>query len=326
MVAVDALTGRALAIGLAFALDLLLGDPPNRFHPVAWLGSLIGSVERALRRSTILDGRFGGFVLVGIIVSASVSTAYSLSMLGWKAGPVAGIGIDGVLIWLTISARTLANEGRNVALQLERDDLSAARRQVGRIVGRRTDSLDSPGVARAAVESLGENFVDGVLAPLLWGAALGPLGAWLHKSASTLDSMVGYKTDRYRDFGFAAARLDDLLTWLPARSSLLIVPLAAAIIGGNMGGAWVVGGRDRHNHASPNSAHGEAAFAGALGVRLGGPLVYADGIHDHPVIGKEGGIPTAGSIRGAARLVIASGMISTLGAAGMLWTISAAMT
>ncbi|MHB9004054.1 MAG: adenosylcobinamide-phosphate synthase CbiB, partial [Coriobacteriia bacterium] len=237
MVAVDVLMGRALAIGLALSLDLLLGDPPNRFHPVAWLGSLIGFVERALRRTKILDGRFGGFVLVGVIVSASVAAASSLSMLGWKVGPVAGIGIDGVLIWLTISTRTLANEGRNVAVQLERGDLSAARRQVGRIVGRRTDSLDSPGVARAAVESLGENFVDGVLAPLLWGAALGPLGGWLHKSASTLDSMVGYKTDRYRDFGLAAARLDDLLTWLPARLSLLIVPLAATVIGGDMRGA-----------------------------------------------------------------------------------------
>lgn len=305
----DAVVLRALALTLAVVLDFALGDPPTRVHPVAWLGSAVARLERTLRRTPTLDGLLGGAVLAAVTVALATGAAFAVSSAAHSAGPVAGVAVDAALVWLALAARSLAAEGRAVARMLESGDLQAARQRVGRLVARRTGNLSESDVARAAVESMGENVVDAVIAPLLWAAVLGPAGAWLHKSASTLDSMVGYRTPRHERFGTASARLDDLLAWVPARAALAVVPVAAAAAGFDARGALRVARRDRLKHASPNSAHGEALFAGALGVELGGPTEYAGGIRDNPVIGAGGKKTAAVHAHSAAALVIACGLV-----------------
>lgn len=313
------LIGRAIALSLAFAADLVFGDPPTPAHPVAWLGCLVAVTERSLRRRAASAGLLGGALLAGVVVSAAVGLSLSLSLLAWHASGVVGILVDAMLIWATLSARSLSQEGRAITDLLSRGDLPAARTRVARIVARRTDVLGATGVARAAVESLGENVVDGVVAPILWATFLGAPGAWLHKSASTLDSMVGYRSEPYGRFGTASARFDDVLAWLPARLALAIISVAAIIAGEDARGAWRIGLRDRRNHASPNSAHGEAAFAGALGIRLGGPVAYRDGLHKRPFIGDEDALaPDDKALKRAARLVIATAWVTIVLAATAL--------
>lgn len=306
----EALALRAVAIGVALVLDLMLGDPPTRVHPVAWLGRSIAWLEHRLR-STRLGERPAGTVLVLAVTVTSAGTALGFSLAAHAVGPAAAVAVDAVLLWLALASRSLADEGAAVSKLLRAGDIAAARTRVGRIVARSTAALDERGVARACVESLGENVVDAVIAPLVWGALLGPAGVWLHKSASTLDSMVGYRTERYERFGAAAARLDDVLAWLPARLALGVVPLAAATIGAAPFRAVRVGVRDRLLHESPNSAHGEAAFAGALGVSLGGRVVYADRQSERPLIGAEFGHAEGDDCKRAAALVMATSVITS---------------
>lgn len=299
----EALQLRAAALVLAGILDAALGDPPTRMHPVAWLGTAIGRLERTLRR--VLPGlpMLGGSLLTAVVTVVACVSALAASIAAHAAGPVVGVAVDGALVWLALAARSLGAEGRAVGGMLAAGRLDAARERVARVVARRTDVLDESGVARASIESLGENVVDAVIAPLLWAAALGPAGVWLHKSASTLDSMVGYRTEPYARFGTPSARLDDLLAWLPARAALVLVPAAALVAGLDARGAWRTGLADRLQHESPNSAHGEASFAGALGVQLGGPVLYPSGESHRAVIGEGGTPPCAEQCMRAARLV-----------------------
>lgn len=307
----DPLTARPLAIALAVALDLAFGDPRSVIHPVAWLGALIARLERVLRDTSALSGRIGGAVLTIVVVAVATGCAYAVSLIAWRVSTVLGVFADTLLIWLTLAARSLATEGRTVAGLLVAKDLPAARKRLSRIVARETDGMDETGAARAAVESLGENVVDGVVAPLFWTAVLGPTGAWLHKAASTLDSMVGYRTAQYARFGTASARLDDLLAWIPARIAPVLISVAALVSRCDACGALKVGWRDRLKHDSPNSAHGEAAFAGALGVQLGGPVAYPEGVVHRPAIGdKSAPPPCAASVYAAARLVIATCLVA----------------
>lgn len=299
---------RAISIVLALVLDWALGDPPDRWHPVAWLGALIGRLDRGLRRIPRLSGRFGGAVLTVVTVSISAAAAWGLSTFAWRWGPVVGIYGDAVLIYFTLSASSLGRAGTRVADALDAHDLAGAREATSHLVARDTSSLDEAGIARATVESLAENTVDGVVAPLFWAAVLGPVGAWVHKAVSTLDSMVGYRVDPYTRFGTPSARLDDVLAWLPARITIPLVALTASLAGGDVRGAWRIGWRDRLKHESPNSAHGEAVFAGALGVTLGGPASYEGGVVHRERIG-EGSEPDASSIRRAVRLVARTALI-----------------
>jgi len=318
----EALISRAVAVCLALALDLAFGDPPTRLHPVGWLGRFIASAEKTLRRVPGLGESAAGVVLATVTVVLAVTTAVAISLAAHAVNIVAGTLTDAVLIWLAIAARGLAEEGRAVARHLGAGDILAAQARVARVVARRTDALDASGVARAAVESMGENVVDGVIAPILWGALLGPAGAWLHKAASTLDSMVGYRNDRYRHLGTCSARLDDALAWIPARVALAVVPVAAALTGLDAAGALRVGLRDRLSHASPNAAHGEAAFAGALGVAMGGPTEYADGIHERAVIGA-GMRPAAASDAASAASLVTACAIVAAGASAVALTMAA---
>lgn len=317
---IDPLMMRGFSIVLALVFDWALGDPSNRWHPVAWLGILIARLEALLRSVPALSGRAGGAILTVTTIVFAGAAAWALSRLAWGFGPVIGLYGDALLIYFTLSASSLMKAGRSVRDALRADDLPAAREAVAHLVARDTGDLDETGIARAAVESLAENTVDGVVAPLFWAALFGPVGAWVHKAASTLDSMVGYRRAPYTRFGTAGARLDDLLAWVPARLAIPLVALAAVLIGGDVVAAWGVGIRDRLKHESPNSAHGEAAFAGALGARLGGPVCYGEVMQERPHIG-EGGDPDADTLTRAARLVGAVAFVSGFTFLAVLLTI-----
>lgn len=273
----------------AVLLDWVVGDPHWMPHPVRWMGRLIAWLEPVLRG--LFPKTPGGERAAGCLLVLAVGLLFPLA--GWAllalCGMVAPWLAWGVEVWFTgqlLAARSLAKESMAVCLPLRAGDLAGARYAVSRIVGRDTDALDESGVTRAAVETVAENTSDGVIAPMLYLALGGlPLGL-LYKAVNTMDSMVGYRSPQYRYFGTAAARLDDLLNLIPARLSGLFMCLAAAMLPSCSGrGAWRIFRRDRLRHKSPNSAHTEAACAGALGVRLAGDGVYFGQVVKKPFIG-----------------------------------------
>ncbi|RLC22765.1 MAG: cobalamin biosynthesis protein CobD, partial [Deltaproteobacteria bacterium] len=275
---------------VSFLLDVLIGDPRYRGHPVRLIGRGIVCVERILRGCG-LDGGTGGIILVILIQGASLGLYGMTRFLLHRIQPTSGILVD---LFLCYSCLALTDLFRHVSFVMERlcaGDPAGAREAVGKVVGRDALSLDGPGISRAATETLAENFVDGFLSPVFWYALGGALGGvtgvspvitavgfmLAFKVTSTLDSMVGYRTPAYRAFGRAAARLDDVMNFVPARLSFLFLFAGACLTGLHPLDGVRTGLRDRMKHASPNSAHAEAFAAGALHVRLGGPVRYADG-------------------------------------------------
>lgn len=273
----------------AVVLDLLLGDPHWMPHPVRWMGRTISGLEPLLRR--LFPKTPGGERGAGIVLALALPTLFGggSALILWGLGQVSPWLSWVVQLWFTyqlLAARSLQKESMAVYSPLKAHDLEGARRAVSRIVGRDTQALDETGVAKAAVETVAENTCDGVTAPLIF-LFLGGLPAGMaYKAVSTLDSMVGYKNDKYRFFGWASARLDDLLNFIPARLSGLLLCLGAALLPGCSGRrAWAIFWRDRRKHASPNSAHTEAACAGALGVRLAGDASYFGQVVHKPTLG-----------------------------------------
>lgn len=275
----------------AILLDLILGDPHWMPHPVRWMGAMIAGLENMLRG--LLPKTPRGECLGGILMALLVGGAFcgGSALLLWALALISPWLAWGVEVWLTyqlLAARALERESMAVYPCLVSGDLPAARTAVSRIVGRDTQSLDEAGVAKAAVETVAENTCDGVVAPLifLWLGGL-PLGM-LYKAVSTMDSMVGYRNARYQFFGWAGARLDDLFNLIPARLAGLSMCLAAAVLPGYSGrGALRVFLRDRKQHKSPNSAHTEAACAGALGIQLAGDASYGGKLVKKPTLGDQ---------------------------------------
>jgi len=273
-----------LVVMLALAIDVALGDPPRLWqripHPVAMFGGLIGFCDRKLNRPQRSDRtRFWrGLLTTVVLVTLAGFAGYAIQWLcaqieyGW----IAGAFIASVLI----AYRSLFNHVRAVANGLE-SSLAGGREAVGHIVGRDPDSLDEPGVARAAIESAAENFSDGVVAPVIWFALLGLPGLFAYKAVNTLDSMIGHRDSTYEHFGKFAARLDDALNAVPARIAGILIVIVAAIGTGTRGGeAWAAAVRDAEKHRSINAGWPEAAMAGALGIALAGPRRYRDLIVD----------------------------------------------
>ncbi len=291
----------ALQIFLALLLDFVLGDPRSWPHPVKMIGKLCQGSEQFFR-ATLKNEVVAGAVAVIVVLSLTVMTAI-LILLGINhVSPVLADILAIFLLYTTLAARDLARHSEDVYHFLQADDLPAARKAVAMIVGRDTEDLDSAGVCRACVETVAENTVDGVTAPVFWGIlcgllapffglnaiALTAIGALLYKAVNTMDSMLGYKNRQYLLFGRVAARLDDVLNFLPARLSPVFLIVAAFFFGLHSRQATRIFLRDRLQHASPNAGHPEAAVAGALGVRLGGPSRYFGGIVDKPFIGDDG--------------------------------------
>lgn len=308
----------------AVVLDLLLGDPHWMPHPVRWMGRTISGLETLLRR--LFPKTPGGERGAGIVLALALPTLFGggSALILWGLGQVSPWLSWAVQLWFTyqlLAARSLQTESMAVYYPLKAHDLEGARRAVSRIVGRDTQALDETGVAKAAVETVAENTCDGVTAPLIF-LFLGGLPAGMaYKAVSTLDSMVGYKNDKYRFFGRASARLDDILNFIPARLSGLLLCLGAALLPDCSGRrAWTIFWRDRRKHASPNSAHTEAACAGALGVQLAGDASYFGKVVHKPTLGDPVRPVEPEDIPRACRLMYAgAGLLLLLFAALPVW-------
>lgn len=258
---------------LAITLDFLWGDPRWIPHPVIYIGKMISWLERLLT-ATVSNRRIGGIVLLVLTTLVTGCVTWSVLKLTTYLHPLFGYVTAALIASTTLAARSLHRESDHVASALTSGDIVTARLQLSYIVGRDTEHLEAPEIWRALVETVAENSSDGIIAPLFWLALGGPVAAMKYKAVSTLDSMVGYKNERYIDFGWASARMDDLLNFIPARLTGILMILAAPLAGLSCAGSYATFRRDRHNHPSPNSGHPEAAAAGALGVRLGGPASY----------------------------------------------------
>jgi len=279
---------RFAALLLGCALDLLLGDPHRAPHPVRAIGALVSSLERPLRAMFPKSARgetAAGAALAVLVLAVSAGLAGTLLSLAGRLSRWLSFALETLLCYQCLAARSLRDESMRVYRALQEGTLDGARRAVSMIVGRDVNRLDKTGVAKAAVETVAENASDGVIAPLLFLALGGaPLGI-AYKAVNTMDSMVGYRNERYRHYGTCAARLDDLLNLLPARISGVLMCLAAPLAGLDGKNARRVFRRDRRNHASPNSAHTEAAAAGALHVQLAGNAWYFGALVEKPAIG-----------------------------------------
>lgn len=278
------------AICLGFVLDLCLGDPAWMPHPVVLMGKAISALEKGLRKR--FPNTDAGLLRAGRVLAAALPLG-TLALTGfvcWAAGrlhPVLGLLVQTIWCWQALAAKGLYTESTAVQRQLEKSDLPAARKAVSRIVGRDTAALTEAGVAKAAVETVAENFSDGVIAPLFYMLLGGAPLALCYKSINTMDSMVGYKNEKYLYFGRAAAHLDDAANWLPSRLAALLWIVCAGLCGQSLPGAWRIWRRDRRRHASPNSAQTESACAGALGVQLAGPAWYFGEYYDKKTIGDD---------------------------------------
>ena len=288
-----------IVLWMGFLLDVFLGDPEYRFHPIRLMGRGISLGEKWLRQLG-LGSRTGGVILALGLVGATLSVFLLVSrILNNIYGPLTFL-FQVFVCFSCLALRDLKEHLDPVVDALEAWDLDAARQNVAKVVGRDVSVLDEKGVCRAAVETLAENFIDGFIAPLFWYMLGGFLG-WLlgtdplqmalfamlmFKVASTMDSMVGYKNERYKAFGWAGAKLDDVMNFIPARLSFVFLFLGAVFTGRDGFRGMRIGFRDRLKHESPNAAHGESFVAGALGIRLGGPTTYGDKTKDKPWLGE----------------------------------------
>lgn len=301
------------AILCGFLLDLLLADPAWMPHPVVSMGKAIAALEKGLRarfpRTPEGERRAGRLLAAALPVGTAVICG-GVCLLARRLHPAAGFVVETVWCWQALALRGLAAESGRVYRELAKGDLPAARLAVGRIVGRDTQALTAEGVTKAAVETVAENFSDGVAAPLFWMLLGGAPLALVYKSINTMDSMVGYKNDRYLHFGRAAARLDDVANYLPARLAALLWIAGAFLTGHDGRNAWRIWRRDRRCHASPNSAQTESACAGALGVQLAGPAVYFGKQYDKPTIGDALRPVEPEDILRANRMLYAAGLLA----------------
>lgn len=292
---------------LALLIELIVGYPDRLLraigHPVTWMGRLIAALDRALNHESMSDAkrRVAGALALVVIIGLPAIIGY-LAECAILLLPL-GIVLAAVLASTLIAQRSLREHVARVAAALEHDGLAAGREAVSHIVGRDPDTLDEAGVARAAIESLAENFSDGVVAPAFWLAVAGLAGGAAYKAINTADSMIGHRTPRHRAFGWAAARLDDLVN-LPASrlTALLIVAAAAVSPDASAGNAWRSVRRDAPQHRSPNAGYPEAAMAGALGLALAGPRVYGGVKVEDAIMGDGRRAATAADIRAALRL------------------------
>ena len=282
------------AFFLGFILDLLLGDPHFIYHPVRIIGNLIAFVEKRLNRTDYSDNRRrnNGRILVFVVIASTEIVTAGILIIAYLINIYAGIVVEAIMTYQILAIKSLKDESMKVYYALKTEDLQASRQAVSMIVGRDTMELTQEGVAKAAVETVAENTSDGIIAPMIYTAIGGPVLGYVYKSINTMDSMVGYKNDRYMNFGRAAAKLDDTVNYIPARVSAVIMIAAAGILSVfskkyDAKTAARIFKRDRYNHASPNSAQTEAVCAGALGLRLAGDASYFGKVVKKPYIGDE---------------------------------------
>lgn len=302
-----------LAIILGFVLDLIIGDPRWMYHPVRLVGKLIEVLEIGLRRvfsKTENGERNAGRVLVVCVCGITTGVAFLILLLCYNLNYWVGFVVEIIMCYQLFAVRSLKTESMKVYRELKRDDLPGARKAVAMIVGRDTESLSSEGVTKATVETIAENTSDGTLAPLFYMMIGGPVLGWFYKSVNTMDSMVGYKNDRYLHFGRCGAKFDDVLNFIPARLCAVFMIIASSFPGFDRRNAIKVFKRDRFNHASPNSAQTEAVMAGALNIQLAGDAWYFGKLYEKPTIGDANRPVEIKDIKRANRLLYATAIVA----------------
>lgn len=297
-------SGTALLAG--YAADLAIGDP-RRWHPVAGFGTAATRLERAI----YAPSRLRGALAVGVLVAGAATAAEMLARVSGRPG-VAFAAVT----WAALGGHSLRREALRLADSLERGQITEARAGLSALCGRDAEVLDAGGLSCAIVESLAENTSDAVVGALAWGAVGGPAGVAAYRAANTLDAMFGHRSERYAAFGWAAAKFDDVLNWPAARLSSAITCAAAPIVGGSPARTFAVVRRDGAAHPSPNAGRIEAAFAGALGVQLGGPLAYGSRIELRPQLG-DGERARVSDIRRATRLSLVVSTTAALACAAV---------
>jgi adenosylcobinamide-phosphate synthase len=291
-------TRQARIVGVlgGYLADLALSDP-KRGHPVA----LFGRAAARLERVTYRDARFTGVVHVGLAVGAVGLLGTVVQWAAARRGGLWSVTATAAATWVSLGGTSLARTGLEMAVLLDRDDVEAARLLLPSLCGRDPARLDGSGLARAALESVAENTSDAQVAPLLWAAVGGTPAVLVYRAVNTLDSMIGHRSPRYARFGWAAARLDDLANYVGARVTAVLVAACAPLVGGSPSDALRAWHRDAGRHPSPNAGVVEAAFAGALGVRLGGPTQYLHELQIRPTLG-DGPAPSVADLRRAVAL------------------------
>jgi adenosylcobinamide-phosphate synthase len=272
----------------AYALDLIVGDPRWCPHPVVVMGKGISCLERVIRAYFSCGHlKTGGVILWFVVILITCFVTWGILMAFSKVHWMLGFVVTVILASQTLAVRSLFQESKVVFDHLNAGSIEGARKGLAMIVGRDTENLDEEGILRAVVETVSENLSDGVIAPMFYLLMGGVPLAMTYKAVNTLDSMIGYKSDRYRDIGYFSARMDDIFNWIPARMTGFIVVIASFLLGLNGKNAWRIMRRDCRNHPSPNSGIPEAAVAGALGVELAGPMSYFGKMMEKPTIGDQ---------------------------------------
>lgn len=301
-------------VALAYVVDLAFGEPGWAPHPVVLIGRLIAYLDKQVFDENLgwAQKRYMGVVVVTFVVGISASVTWGIVYLATLLNGIAGFVVSILLISTTIATRGLMDSARDVAMSLAKNDLAEAREKVGRIVGRDTENMKRRDVVRATIESVAENSVDGVIAPIIYALIGGAPLAMAYKAVNTLDSMIGYKNERYIDFGWAAAKFDDMVNYIPARISVLILAIAALLVRKDALKAIRTAIRDGRNHASPNSGLPEATVAGAFGLKLGGTNYY-DGVpRESGFIGDGKGAITEKNINEVIWLIFVASAVTLL--------------
>ena len=277
-----------LSIYIGYIIDLIVGDPYSFPHPVRYIGKLIKKTEGLIRKKAKnnKDLKIGGFFLWFIVVGITYLVTYLILKLS-RLIPGGFLVANSILIYTTLATKCLKDEAVKIYNVLKTGDIEKARIQVSYIVGRDTTQLNEGEIIRATVETVAENTVDGIIAPMFFAFIGGAPLAMAYKAVNTLDSTVGYKNDKYKDLGFASAKIDDIANFVPARISVLLMSIGSLLVGHNCKEALKIGIRDRKNHKSPNCAYAEGAVAGALGVQLGGTNIYFGKAIYKPTIGDK---------------------------------------
>jgi len=301
------------ALLIAFTADLLFGDPRWLYHPVRLIGKLITGCEDLTRRiykKDVKGQKQAGLATAAIVIAVSTLVPWTILTILYHVHFLLGFLLETFWCWQLLAAGSLRKESMAVLVPLKKGDLKGARKAVSMIVGRDTAALDADGVTRAAVETVAENASDGVIAPMLYMMIGGAVGGFLYKAVNTMDSMIGYRNERYRYFGTVAARLDDILNFLPSRFAGVLFCLAAVFTGDDFRNALRIFKRDRMKHASPNSAQTESACAGALRIRLAGDAYYFGKLHRKPTLGDPIRKIRPDDIQKANKLMITASVIS----------------
>lgn len=295
-----------------FLLDCLIGDPYTLPHPIRLIGRLISALEKWVRKSFKGRLELGGTLLSLIVLLTSTLIPTVLLFLCYRLNLWLGVAVESILCYYMLAAKCLRDESMKVYRAIKENDIEKARKAVSMIVGRDTKPLDKNGIIRAAVETVAENTSDGVTAPMLFmGLGGAPLG-FFYKAANTMDSMIGYTSEKYIQIGRFAARLDDVLNYIPSRLTALIMILSSGIMNFDIKSAWRIWRRDRRKHASPNSAQTESVCAGALNVRLAGDAYYFGELHRKPFIGDNIREIEIEDIRCASRLMYCTSALTLI--------------